>query len=138
MVNNATMTSKDIKKITKYWVDASKHDLEVAQSLYRTGKYDYCLFLCHLMLEKLLKALVTQTSKDHPPHTHNLLYLAGKAGLDLNKAQIELFNQINKFNLEIRYPEDLKALSKRVNREYAKRYLTECKKVWKWLLNLLK
>lgn len=127
------MTPKDISKIINYWLDASRHDLEVARSLFRTGKYDYCLFLCHLMLEKLLKALVTRVLKDHPPFTHNLLYLAGKARLELSKSQIELFDQINKFNMEIRYPEDLRAFYKRVNRAYAERYFTASKEIWKWL-----
>ena len=132
------MTSKDISKIVNYWIEASNHDLDVARSLFRTGKYDYCLFLCHLMLEKILKALVTKITKDHPPFTHNLLYLAGKSNLELSKSQIELLDQVNKFNMEIRYPEDLKVLSKKINKNYAKKYFTESKEIWKWLLDLLK
>ncbi|MFH1874013.1 MAG: HEPN domain-containing protein [Pseudomonadota bacterium] len=131
------MTNKDISKVIKYWFEAAKHDREVSLSLYRTGKYDYCLFLCHLMLEKLLKALVAKVAKEHPPFTHNLLYLAGKANLELTKAQIELFDQINKFNLEIRYPEDLKSFYKKVNKNYAKKYLEQSKELWLWLQNLL-
>lgn len=33
----------------------------------------YVLFFCHLYLEKLLKALVVQTTGSHAPRTHNLL-----------------------------------------------------------------
>lgn len=50
------MTAKDISKIVKYWIEAATHDLEMANSLFRMGKYDYCLFLCHLSMEKLLKS----------------------------------------------------------------------------------
>ncbi|MFH1830979.1 MAG: HEPN domain-containing protein [Pseudomonadota bacterium] len=127
------MTSKDIAKVVKYWRDASTHDLETAKSLFRTGKYDYCLFLCHLSLEKLLKALVTSAIKDHPPFTHNLLYLAGKANLELSKSQIGLLDHINKFNMEARYPEDLRAFYKKANRAYAREYLDITKDFWKWL-----
>jgi HEPN domain-containing protein len=127
------MTSKDIAKVVNYWLDAAIHDLETAGSLFRTGKYDYCLFLCHLSLEKLLKSLVANTIKDHPPFTHNLLYLAGKANLHLSKTQIEMLDEINKFNMEARYPEDLKAFYKKVNRSYAKKYLDITKDFWKWL-----
>lgn len=127
------MTSKDTAKVVNYWLDAAIHDLETAASLFRTGKYDYCLFLCHLSLEKLLKSLVTNTIKDHPPFTHNLLYLAGKANLHLSKTQIEMLDEINKFNMEARYPEDLKAFYKKVNKSYAKKYLDITKDFWKWL-----
>ncbi len=127
------MTAKDVTKIISYWLEAAEHDLEVSGSLFRTGKYDYCLFLCHLSLEKLLKALVASAIKDHPPFTHNLLYLAGKANLELSKGQIALLDQINKFNMEARYPEDLKAFYKKANRSYSKKYLEEGKEVWKWL-----
>lgn len=126
------MTAKDIKKITKYWLDSATHDLEMAGSLFRTGKYDYCLFLCHLAVEKILKALVTQTIKDHAPFTHNLLYLAGKANIQLSKSQIELLDQVNKFNMEARYPEDLREFYKKADRVYTKNYLTSSKEIWKW------
>ena len=127
------MTVKDVLKIVRYWLQASEHDLEMATSLFRTGKYDYCLFLCHLSLEKLLKALAAHALKDHPPYTHNLLYLAGKANIQISKAQIELLDQVNRFNMEARYPEDLKAFYKKANRLYAKKYLEETKEMWKWL-----
>lgn len=127
------MTSRDLSKIVSYWLEASEHDLGVAQSLFRTGKYDYCLFLCHLMIEKMLKAIVSKVTKDHPPYTHNLLYLAGKAELDLTKAQMALVEQINEFNLEIRYPEDLKEFRKKINRAYARKYFSFSKEIWKWL-----
>ena len=127
------MTSKDIAKIVKYWLDAAVHDFETAGSLFRTGKYDYCLFLCHLSLEKLLKALATRAMKDHPPFTHNLLYLAGKANLQLSKTQIGMLDEINKFNMEARYPEDLKVFYKKANKVFAKKYLDITKDFWKWL-----
>jgi len=127
------MTLKDVAKIVRYWLNASTHDLEMAKSLFRTGKHDYCLFLCHLSLEKLLKALATRVIKDHPPFTHNLLFLAGKADLQLSKAQIELFDQINRFNMEARYPEDLEAFYKKSNKVYAKRYMDATREMWKWL-----
>lgn len=127
------MTTKDIAKIARYWLEASIHDLEMSRSLFRTGKYDYCLFLCHLSLEKLLKALVARAINDHPPFTHNLLYLAGTADIQLSKGQIELLDQVNKFNMEARYPEDLKAFYKKADKSYAKKYLDITKEVWKWL-----
>lgn len=129
------MTSREIAKIARYWREAAEHDFETARSLFRTGKYDYCLFLCHLSLEKLLKALAALDMKDHPPFTHNLLYLAGKARLALSKTQIEQLDDINRFNIEARYPEDLRAFYKKANRVYAQKYWDITKGLWKWLQN---
>ncbi|MFH1652794.1 MAG: HEPN domain-containing protein [Pseudomonadota bacterium] len=134
---SVSMTPKDISKIIRHWQEASKHDMDVALSLFKTGKYDYCLFLCHLMLEKILKAIVASVTKEHPPFTHNLLYLAGKANLELTKVQIEELDKINKFNMEVRYPEDLKAMLGKVTREYAKKYFDISKELWKWFQNRL-
>lgn len=132
------MTTKDIKKIIEHWRNASANDFEVARSLFRTGKYDYCLFLCHLTLEKQLKSIVAAVTMDHPPYTHNLLFLAGKAGLQLTKQQVELLEQINAFNMEIRYPEDLKELHKRITKSYAKKYFDISKEFLKWFIDLSK
>ncbi len=131
------MTLRDVNKIVRYWSDLSTHDMEMAGSLFRTGKYGYCLFLCHLSLEKLLKALATRELKDHPPLTHSLLYLAGKANVQLSKSQVDLLDHINSFNMETRYPEDLRAFYKKVDRIYCKKYLVMSKEIWKWLLKKL-
>lgn len=131
------MIGKDIVKIIAYWNDASKRDIDTAQSLFRTGKYDYCLFLCHLAVEKILKAVAARHLKDHPPFTHNLLYLAGKTNLKLSKQQIELLDDINRFNMEVRYPEDLKAFYKKVDKAYAQKYLKASKEIWKWFRDQL-
>lgn len=131
------MTLRDVAKIVRYWIEASIHDLDMAGSLFRTGRYDYCLFLCHLSLEKILKALVTQKTKNHPAFTHNLLYLAGKADLQLSKTQVELLDGVNKFNMEARYPEDLRAFYKKADRAYSKPYLSATREIWKWFRNQL-
>ena len=39
-----------------YWLKSAEHDLEVAETLFQNKKYDWCLFIAHLVLEKILKA----------------------------------------------------------------------------------
>ena len=52
----------------EYWIKASKLDWETASDLFFSGKnYHFCLFLCHLAIEKLLKALVIKETDRHPP-----------------------------------------------------------------------
>ena len=62
-----------------HWLKNAEHDLDTAESLFQNEKYDWCLFLGHLVLEKALKALYVKTNENKlPPKTHNLLKLAEK------------------------------------------------------------
>ena len=62
-----------IKEHIQYWVESAEHDLDSAESLFTAGKYDWSLFIGHLVLEKILKALYVQDNQNRlPPKTHNL------------------------------------------------------------------
>ena len=90
----------------KYWLNSAGHDLETAESLFASGRYDWCLFIGHLVLEKILKALVVLNNEDNlPPKIHNLVKLAKLASLKLTMEQEMFFDEVNDFNLESRYPD---------------------------------
>jgi HEPN domain-containing protein len=50
--------SKRMKKEVKNWLDSAQYDLETAEHIFNAGRYIYTIFMCHLSLEKLLKAKV--------------------------------------------------------------------------------
>lgn len=37
-----------------YWRGSAQHDFESAKSMFDMAKYDWCLFVGHLVLEKIL------------------------------------------------------------------------------------
>ncbi len=41
----------DIMSQKQYWFNSDHHDLEVAESLFNNKKYDWCLFVGHLVYE---------------------------------------------------------------------------------------
>jgi HEPN domain-containing protein len=45
----------DIKELITYWEKSAKNDLETAKLLFKKGKYHWCLFISHLVIEKALK-----------------------------------------------------------------------------------
>ena len=51
-----------MRKEVKNWLDSARYDLEVAGHLLRTGSYIYTVFMCHLALEKVLKAKVEEVT----------------------------------------------------------------------------
>lgn len=45
-----------------YWLKTAEHDWDTANHLFVTGKYDWCLFISHFVIEKVLKALWVRDS----------------------------------------------------------------------------
>ena len=123
----------------KYWLNSADHDLDTAEILFSAGKYDWCLFLGHLVLEKGLKSFYVKDNENRmPPKTHNLVKLAEKTTIPLN-AELKLFlDEVNDFNLEVRYPEYKQEFYKTCTKKFAEEYLNKIKEHYKWIKSLLK
>jgi len=89
----------------EYWLTSAAHDLDVAETLFQTKKYDWCLFVGHLVIEKALKAFFIRDVGEVPPRIHNLLKLADATALQLLEEQKQFLGEINLFNIETRYPD---------------------------------
>lgn len=123
----------------QYWVESARHDLDSAKSIFNSGKYDWCLFVGHLSLEKILKALfVGKNDNRIPPKIHNLVKLAELCEIELNEEQKLLLDQINDFNIQTRYPDYKFQFYKRCNVEYTTRYLVKIKEFYTWFYSLIK
>lgn len=88
-----------------YWLNAAAHDLDVAETLFEKSKYDWCLFIAHLVLEKTLKAFYVRDNRKMPPPIHKLDILALKTNLNLSTEKLEFLKKVNEFNIEARYPD---------------------------------
>ena len=44
-----------VEEHTHFWLSSAEHDLETAESMFTACKYDWCLFIAHLVLEKTMK-----------------------------------------------------------------------------------
>ena len=72
------------------------------------------------------------------PKTHNLLKLAEKTTIPLTE-EVKLFlDEVNDFNLEVRYPEYKKEFYKTCTKEFAEAYFKKIKEHYKWIKSLLK
>jgi len=78
-------TDFDKNKLIEYWLASSDDDFETMQAMFESKKYNWALFVGHLMIEKLLKALYVKIHNDYPPFIHNLLRLAEKCDLKLTE-----------------------------------------------------
>ena len=128
-----------MNKIVTNWVKTSNYDLQTADAMYKAARYLYVVFMCHLAIEKMLKAiLVHKYPEDIPPKIHNLINLMQKAEITLPEDLKDFFQRLDNVSVATRYPEDLRTLSKEFNQETAKKVLTETKRMIKWLKQQLK
>ena len=85
----------DIEEQIGYWIDGAEHDLTAAEHMLESGDYSWCLFAGHLVLEKMLKAFYVRDTRETPPKTHNLLFLAKSTSLNLTQEQARFLFEVN-------------------------------------------
>ncbi len=122
-----------MRKDTKNFLRSSQYDLETANFMLNTGRYIYVIFMCHLSLEKILKALISETKQTVPPKTHNLIYLIKIGNISLPKEYFEFIAKINNANIITRYPEDFTRVLEAYPESIAKEYLSITKEIHQWL-----
>ena len=118
---------------TRNWIALAEYDLETARHMLKTGRNLYVIFLCHLALEKMLKALVTEITQTVPFKTHDLILLLKKGGLELPQDYLEFIGKINSASIPTRYPEDLERALKVYPKSVARDYLKQTTEIVQWL-----
>jgi len=123
----------------RFWRESAYHDLESAEAIFDSGRYDWCLFVGHLALEKILKALFVEwNNNEMPPKIHNLVRLAELSKIGLNDEQKFIVDKINDFNIQTRYPDYKQEFYKRCDAKYASEHLGKIKAYFTWFNSLLK
>lgn len=125
--------SLDTRKIIKSWVETADHSYETAKFLLKGKRYPECLFFSHLMIEKVLKALVVHRIKAHAPHTHKLVDLVRLAGVEISPEQVDALTTITEFNIAGRYEGYKSDFYKKSTKIYAEKYFVISKKLYLWL-----
>jgi HEPN domain-containing protein len=121
------------EKLPKEWFLQADYDMDTAQYMFDGGRYFYCIFMCHLSIEKALKGLYRARLKSDPPKIHNLLYFVGKLDLRMPVELSDHVNRLNNLSIPARYPDDLRRLSREFDNRRTEAALLTTKKVLKWL-----
>ena len=119
----------------KYWTDLSDYDIETAEAMLSSQRYLYVGFMCHQTIEKILKAYYCSKFDDISPYSHNLSYLAAKAGLEDLIPQIykEFINLLEPLNIEARYPTHKEQLVKSLTKARCEEILLKTNQLQKWV-----
>ena len=115
------------------WLKQADYDMGTADAMFRSGRYFYAVFMCHLSIEKSLKSLYVKVVDDIPPKTHNLLYLLNKIGKKPEQALEKFMTKLNTASVATRYPDDLAKIQAAYTEDITTDMIAKSKEVLAWV-----
>ena len=132
MVNQEN-TKIDIEKIKNHWIEISNDDFKTMNELFKSKSYNWTLFVGHISVEKLLKALYLKLHERHAPNIHNLYRLAELCEIELTDEYSDWLDTITSFNINARYDDYKREFYNLCTREYTKSCIDRIKELRKWI-----
>jgi len=123
----------DTREMITYWTKSSDDDFQAMNHLFDKGHYTWSLFIGHLVVEKLLKALYMQIFEENPPFIHDLYRLAEKCAMDLDEDQKDCLDTITTFNIQARYDDYKMEFHKKCTKEFTKEWIDSITELRKWI-----
>lgn len=114
----------------------AEQDIKAATDLFNSKHYDWSLFIRHLAIEKILKALIISLGKEIV-YTHDLTQLAKFANITIDKSLISQLNEITTFNLGARYDDYKLSFYRKATKEYTLRWSKICNKIYEFIKSKL-
>ncbi|WP_045214516.1 HEPN domain-containing protein [Desulfonatronovibrio magnus] len=125
------------EELVEYWKRSSDENYSSMMNMFASKEYTWSLFVGHLCIEKLLKALYVKHVDINTPRTHNLYKLACTLGIDITENQADILQYINLFNIETRYEDYRREFYQKCTRQYTEQQIANIKDVRQWLLRML-
>ena len=121
--------------LMNYWIKSSDEDFVTMEILYKNKQNTWCLFIGHLVIEKLLKGLYAKNNQNDPiaPKIHNLILLSQKANLEVPTEIREKIQTINTFNISARYDDYKRTFDEKCTDDYTSEQVKNVEEVRKWL-----
>lgn len=120
----------------EYWMNSSDEDWKTVTSLFQSGRYIHSLFFAHLALEKMCKAFwVKDNESNIPPKIHNLVKLLSQTKVNLKPEQFEYLLEVNRFQLEGRYPDYINNFRNICDHEYTEKNIKLINEIIKCLID---
>lgn len=122
-----------------YWTELSDYDFETAKAMLETKRYLYVGFMCHQVIEKILKAYWSKVLNEPPLKIHSLSRLAEKTELDkmMSEEQLDFIDELEPLNIEARYPSYKERLSRSLNAERCNNLIRQTDNLRIWIKNKL-
>ena len=128
----------DKERIVNHWIESSEKDFKTMIDLYQTQNNNWALFMGHLVIEKLLKALYVKSKGEFPPMIHDLRRICEKADIELDLSRQILLDSISRFNINARYDDYKMSFQKTCTAEFSGIWIEELKNKRIWIKELVK
>lgn len=127
-----------MNKEAQYWIETAQYDIDTAKAMLETKRYLYVGFVCHLTIEKALKAVIA-SSGVMPPKIHNLVKLAklGELYSKMSEAQKDFLDILMPLNIEGRYPSYKANIAASLGAERCSRIIEETEELLCWIKQML-
>ena len=121
--------------LMEYWFKSADEDYDTMLYMKAGKKNTWCLFMGHLVIEKLLKGLYAKNNPNNPiaPKIHNLILLSQKANLEVPIEIREKIQTINTFNISARYDDYKRTFDEKCTDDYTSEQVKNVEEVRKWL-----
>jgi len=118
-----------------YWLDLARYDLRAAKAMLKAKQRLYVGFLCHLVIEKTLKAHWARVKKSTPPFTHDLSLLAERTGLlgAMDEKAMTVLDFLEPLHIEGRYPTEKARLLRMLTPAKCAWLLRETQRLHRWI-----
>ncbi|MCH5229095.1 MAG: HEPN domain-containing protein [Muribaculaceae bacterium] len=118
-----------------YWVDIADYDYDTAKALMESKRYLYVAFMCHQVIEKMLKAYWCKVLEEPPLKIHTLSKLAEKAGLleKMSEEQLKFIDSMEPLNIEARYPDYKMSIQQRLTPAVCHHIIEETNNLRQWI-----
>lgn len=127
----------ETKDLIDYWVNTADNDFNTMLNLFNSKDYHWSLFIGHLVIEKLLKAIYVKNIDNNPPRIHALLRLAELAELDTTEEQKDGLDLITTFNINARYPDYKQVFYNKCDYDFTMKNIEKIKELRIWLLSIV-
>lgn len=127
------MSNQENNHAYNEWILQSDYDFETAEAMFSTARYVYSVFMCHLCIEKIIKAQYVKRQNKVAPKSHNLLWLAKEIKLEFPENLYKFVFQLNDASLPTRYPQELKSSIKLYTKEVTEDILRKTKELKQWI-----
>ena len=118
-----------------YWLGLCEDDLNAADAMLKSKIFLWVGFICHIIVEKALKAVYASISNETPPKTHDLSKLAALSSIsqDLSEEHKKLLNKLTPLQIEARYPEQKENIKAMLTEEICDTFLKDTEEFLKWI-----
>ena len=127
----------DIDKIIEHYKKSSEEDFNTMLNLYNSKSYNWSLFIGHIVLEKLIKALYVKINSEHAPYSHNLYRLAEKCKIEIPLEISDWLDEITSFNINARYNDFKKEFYNKCTKDFTEDWIEKIKTLRSWINQML-